>query len=129
MKKLPRGSYQFAVNKDFHMSMHCWHDKNPVHVLSTADSTKNEEVKGKQGKDQIIVKCPSTVKNYNTNMQAVDQFSKLMSLFFFNHKLYNDSIPSNDSKRRKKITHKRYMENLIDELIETNWAETARDYE
>ena len=48
---------------------------------------------------------------------------------YLRHKLYNDSIPSNDSKRRKKITHKRYMENLIDELIETNWAETARDYE
>ena len=32
--------------------MHCWHDKNPVHVLSTADSTKIEEVKRKQGKDQ-----------------------------------------------------------------------------
>ena len=156
MKKLPRGSYQFAVNKDYHMSMHCWHDKNPVHVLSTADSTKIEEVKRKQGKDKIIVKCPSTVKNYNTNMQAVDQFNKLMSLFslaqahtftkyykkiamvlmdfvlvnsYLHHKLYVDSIPSIDRKRRKKITRKKYMENLIDALIETDWAKTARDYE
>ena len=40
MTKLPRGSYQFAVNREYNMSMHCWHDKNPVHVLSTADSTQ-----------------------------------------------------------------------------------------
>ena len=78
MNKLPRGSYQFAVNKDFHMSMHYCHDKNPVHVLSIADSIKIEEVKCKQGKDQIIVKCPSTVKNYNTNMQAICRTSGMV---------------------------------------------------
>ena len=72
--------------------MHCWHDKNPVHVLSIADSTKIEEVKCKQGKDQIIVKCPSNVKNYNINMQAVDQFNKLMSLFFCWHRLQKEKI-------------------------------------
>ena len=81
MAKLPRGSYQFAVNKEYNMSMHCWHDKNPVHVLSTADSTEVEEVNRNSGKERIVVKCPSTVKNYNKNMQAVDQYNKLMSLF------------------------------------------------
>ena len=48
---------------------------------------------------------------------------------YLHHKLYNDSIPSNDRKRRKKITRKKYMENLIDALIETDWSKTARDYE
>ena len=51
---------------------------------------------------------------------------------YLHHKLYNDSIPSNvrkRRKRRKKITRKKYMENLIDALIETDWAKTARDYE
>ena len=81
MRKLPRGSYQFAVNNEYNMSMHCWHEKNPVHVLSTADSTAIEEVSRKQGSNKIIVQCPSTIKNYNKNMQAVDQFDKLMSLF------------------------------------------------
>ena len=65
MRKLPRGSYQFAVNNEYNMSMHCWHNKNPVHVLSTADSTAIEEVSRKQGSNKIIVQCPGIIKNYN----------------------------------------------------------------
>ena len=156
MRKLPRGSYQFAVNNEYNMSMHCWHDNNPVHVLSTADSTAIEEVSRKQGSNKIIVQCPSTVKNYNKNMQAVDQFNKLMSLFslseahtftkyykkiamvlmdfvfvnlYLHHKIFADSSPSIDNKKRKRLTRKKYMENLIDALIETDWAKVARDYE
>lgn len=156
MSNLKRGSYQFAVNTEYNMSMHCWHDKNPVHVLSTADSTTVEEVSRKQGSDKIIVQCPSTIKNYNKNMQAVDQFNKLMSLFslceahtftkyykkiamvlmdfvfvnsYLHHKLFLESIVSPDEKRKKKITRKQYMEDLIEALIETDWAKVAREYE
>ena len=155
MTKLPRGSYQFAVNKEYNMSMHCWHDKNPVHVLSTADSTQVEEVSRRSGMDRIVVKCPSTVKNYNKNMQAVDQFNKLMSLFslaqahaftkyykkiamvlmdfvlvnsYLHHKLWvSDKFKS--STKKPKFTRKKYMENLIEALIETDWAKAARRYE
>ena len=156
MAKLPRGSYQFAVNNEYKMSMHCWHDKNPVHVLSTADSTTVEEVSRKQGSSKIIVQCPSTIKNYNKNMQAVDQFNKLMSLFslseahtftkyykkiamvlmdfvlvnsYLHYKLFVDSSVSVESKKKKKITRKKYMENLIEALIHTDWAKAARDDE
>ena len=129
MSNLKRGSYQFAVNTAYNMSMHCWHDKNPVHVLSTADSTTVEEVSRKQGSDKIIVQCPSTIKNYNKNMQAVDQFNKLMSLFslceahtftkyykkiamvlmdfvfvnsYLHHKLFLESIVSPEKKKEEK---------------------------
>ena len=71
------------------MSMHCCHDKNPVHILSTANSTKIEEAKCKEGKEQFIIKCPSTVKSYNRNTQAKDQFNKLMSLFCWHIHLPN----------------------------------------
>lgn len=155
MKKLERGSYEFAVNKDYNMSMHCWHDKNPVHVLSTADSTQVEEVSRRSGRNKIVVQCPSTIKNYNKNMQAVDQFNKLMSLFslaqahsftkyykkiamvlmdfvlvnaYLHHKLWMNEMKENTS-RKKKLTRLKYMENLIDALIETDWSDYARRYE
>ena len=156
MAKLPRGSYQFAVNKEYNMSMHCWHDKNPVHVLSTADLTEVEEVNRNSGKERIIVKCPSTVKNYNKNMQAVDQYNKLMSLFslakqhsftkyykkiamvlldfvlvnsYLHHKLWINENFKTSEKKPCSIVRKKYMENLIDALIETDWAKAARRYE
>ena len=155
MKKLDRGSYEFAVNKDYNMSMHCWHDKNPVHVLSTADSTQVEEVSRRSGRNKIVVKCPSTIKNYNKNMQAVDQFNKLMSLFslaqahsftkyykkiamvlmdfvlvnsYLHYKLWMNDKNKN-SARKPKVTRLQYMANLIDALIETDWADYARRYE
>ena len=40
MANLERGSYQFASNIEHNMSMHYWHDKNSVHMLSSCDATK-----------------------------------------------------------------------------------------
>ena len=127
-------------NNKYNMSMHCWHDNNPVHVLSTADSTAIEEVSRKQGSNKIIEQCPSTIKNYNKNMQAVDQFNKLMSLFslseahtftkyykkiamvlmdfvfvnsYLHHKIFADSSPSIDNKKRRTLTRKKYIKNRL----------------
>ena len=69
-----------------------------------------------------------TFTKYDKKIAMVLMDFVLVNLFL-HCKLYNDSIPSNDRKRRKKITCKKYMENLIDELIEIDWANTARDYE
>ena len=89
-------------------------------------------------------------------MQAVDQFNKLMSLFslseahtftkyykkiamvlmdfvfvnsYLHHKILIETSPSIDNKKKRRLTRKKYMENLIDALIETDWAKAARDYE
>ena len=45
MKYYPRGSYKFTSNIEHNISMHCWHYKNPAHVLSTCDSTGIDIVK------------------------------------------------------------------------------------
>ena len=48
---------------------------------------------------------------------------------YLHHKLFLESIVSPDAKRKKKITRKQYMEDLIEALIETDWAKVAREYE
>ena len=82
MATLERGSYQFASNIEHNMSMHCWHEKNPVHMLSSCDLTKIDIVQTQSGKNKVTISCPLAVKKYNENMQVVDQFKYLIYLFF-----------------------------------------------
>ena len=63
------------------MSMHCWHDKNPVHMLSSCDSTKIHVVQRHSEQNDVTISCPLPVKKYNEYMQAVDQFNHLIYLF------------------------------------------------
>ena len=155
-KHLKRGSYQYAVNEPSGMSMHCWNDNHPVHVLSTADSTHVDVVSRKTGKDKIEVACPETIKNYNKNMQAVDQFNKLMSLFslsnahtftkyykkvamvlmdfclvnaYLHHKLYVESENISTNKKSCAPDRKVFMEKLIHAMLHTDFSIMAREQE
>ena len=154
MVNLERGSYLFASNIEHNMSMHCWHDKNPVHMLSSCDSTKVDVVRRQSGKNKVTISCPLAVKNYNENMQAVDQFNHLISLFslgeshtftkyykkiamvlmdfvlvnaYLHMKIYQEQELS--PKPKKKLDRKEFMENLIDSLINIDWAEMVREHE
>ena len=42
MKNISRGSFRFATNEKYNLSCYAWHEKNPVHVMSTADATDVE---------------------------------------------------------------------------------------
>ena len=154
MANLERGSYQFASNIKYNMSMHCWHDQNPVHMLSSCDSTIVDVVQRQSGNKKVTISCPLAVKKYNENMQAVDQFNHLISLFslgdshtftryykkiamvlmdfvlvnaYLHMKIYQEQelIP----KPKKKLDRKEFMENLIDSLVNIDWAEMVRDHE
>ena len=154
MANLERGSYQFASNIEHNMSMHCWHDKNPVHMLSSCDSTNIDVVQRQSGKNKVTISCPVVVKKYNENMQAVDQFNHLISLFslgeshtftkyykkiamvlmdfvlvnaYLHMKIYQEQEVS--PKPKKKLDRKEFMENLIDSLIGIDWAEMVREHE
>ena len=50
-------------------------------MLSSCDSTKINVVQRQSGKNKVTISCPLAVKKYNENMQAVDQFNHLISLF------------------------------------------------
>ena len=154
MATLDRGSYQFASNIKHNMSMHCWHDSNPVHMLSSCDSTIVDVVERQAGKNKVTISCPVAVKEYNENMQAVDQFNHLISLFslaenhtftkyykkiamvlmdfvlvnaYLHMKIYQEQelYP----KPKKKLDRKEFMDNLIDSLLNLDWADMVRTQE
>ena len=80
-KKIPRGSFRLATNKKYNLSCYAWNDKNPVHVLSSADGTDINMTQRRSKSETISVLCPSAIKRYNHGMQGVDQFNKLLTLF------------------------------------------------
>ena len=45
IKNISRGSFRIATNEEYNLSCYAWHDKNPVHVMSTADATDVEFTK------------------------------------------------------------------------------------
>ena len=40
------------------MSMHSWHDSNPVHMLSSYDSTGVDVVKRQYRGNKVTISCP-----------------------------------------------------------------------
>ena len=50
-------------------------------MLSSCDSTGVDVVKRQSGRNKVTISCPVVVNKYNENMQAVDQFNGLISLF------------------------------------------------
>ena len=154
LKQIDRGSYEFASNIEHNMSMHCWHDSNPVHMLSSCDSTGVDVVKRQSGRNKVTISCPVVVKKYNENMQAVDQFNGLISLFslgeshtftkyykkiamvlmdfvlvnaYLHRKIHHEQEES--PKPKKKLDRKEFMENLIDALINIDWADMVREHQ
>ena len=141
MKNLERGHFRFATNRMFNMSVYAWNDKNPVHVMSTADATTLDIV-DRRTKNQVIeVGCPLAVKLYNEGMQGVDQFNKLMSLFsmyklntfekyykkiamvLFDFALVNayQHFRMDNSNLSPKYCRVEFMENLQSQLINCDW--------
>ena len=55
--------YQFASNIEHNMSMNCWHDKNPVHMLSSCDLTKINVVQRQPGQNKVTISCPLAVNS------------------------------------------------------------------
>ena len=50
-------------------------------MLSSCDATKIDVVNRQSGQNKVTIICPLAIKNYNENMQAVDQFNHIISLF------------------------------------------------
>ncbi|XP_050410991.1 piggyBac transposable element-derived protein 4-like [Patella vulgata] len=77
VKKWPSGEYKIMQASNLTAGM--WKDKRIVNFMSTADSPLSTvEVQRKQ-KDGTVktVKCPVTIKEYNSNMAGVDRSDQL----------------------------------------------------
>ena len=147
--KLPRGCFRLATNEEHNLSCYAWNDKNPVHILSSADGTDVQTTQRRSKAEKIKVLCPSAVKRYNQGMQAVDQFNKLLTLFslaslkfnkyykkiamvlldfaitnaYLHHKI------ANNTKDNRQYSRVKFMENLQEQLIEVDWAEKIRRHQ
>ena len=147
--KLPRGCFRLATNEEHNLSCYAWNDKNPVHILSSADGTDVQTTQRRSKSEKINVLCPSAVKRYNQGMQAVDQFNKLLTLFslaslkfdkyykkiamvlldfaitnaYLHHKI------ANNTKDNRQYSRVKFMENLQEQLIEVDWAEKIRRHQ
>ena len=142
---------RYAVNKHYNMCMYAWSDKNPVHIISTADATTAETVERKKGYRRLTVKCPTTLKNYNKEMGGVDRFNRLMSLFSINKankftKFYKSAAMvifdfvlvnaflhwkmANKSrlKKNKKGLRLEFMNLLIQQMLDTDYPRLMRNY-
>ena len=52
-----------------------------MHLLSATDSTKHTEIKRKHHGDYKEIECSDSIKKYNSEMDGVAWYNKLMSLF------------------------------------------------
>ena len=149
VKKIGRGSYRLATNSKYNLSCYAWNDKNPVHVLSSADGTEVETTKRRIKSSKVDVLCPSAIKRYNQGMQGVDQFNKLLTLYslaslkfdkyykkiamvlldFALTNAYLHYKIANEDTMDKKYRRVTFMERLQDQMIETDWAEKVRTYD
>ena len=149
VKKIGRGSYRLATNSKYNLSCYAWNDKNPVHVLSSADGTEVDTTKRRIKSSKVQVLCPSAIKRYNQGMQGVDQFNKLLTLYplaslkfdkyykkiamvlldFALTNAYLHYKIANEETMDKKYRRVTFMERLQDQMIETDWAEKVRTYD
>jgi hypothetical protein len=81
-KRLFDGYVHMAVCEFAKMKAFGWNDNNPVHVLSTADTSgPRTTVTQKRGSKQMQVPCPLAIPSYNKNMQGFDNHDQLRSRF------------------------------------------------
>lgn len=77
-KQLEKGSYDWKHCKEG-VTVFKWKDNKCVHLMSTYhDASSNDTVKRKQ-KDGTVtnIPCPTILKDYNINMNFVDNFDRL----------------------------------------------------
>jgi hypothetical protein len=81
-KKSADGYIQMAVCEFEKMQAFGWNDNNPVHILSTADSSQERTTVWRQrGAAKLQIPCPRAIPMYNDGMRGVDHHDQLRSKF------------------------------------------------
>jgi hypothetical protein len=86
-KSLQRGDYDYKVSND-NVSVVKWKDKKSVHLLSTFHDPKTTTSVNRKQKDGTIVEvsCPVVLKDYNQNMNFVDNFDRIVNDYHLDRK-------------------------------------------
>ena len=79
-KKENRGSVKMTVNERYGLIAAGWIDGNPVHIISSADTTDLTQVRRRVGGDRKLIQAPEAVANYNKGMDGVDRHDQYRSL-------------------------------------------------
>ena len=138
-----RGAIKRMVDVNNHLAAYGWVDGNPVHFLTSADSTSSTEVKRRVGKQIARVTAPKAIKRYNKNMHAVDRHDQLRDTFSLSKrhgfKKYYIKIAMglidmavvnawlhyklvNKDKCNKDLARYDFMKLLADSLLVTDWG-------
>jgi len=76
--QLQRGDYDWATSNRG-LAFYKWKDRKPVHILSSFHSLSNKMFVNRKEKDGSSTKvpCPLALKDYNSNVNFVDNFDRL----------------------------------------------------
>ena len=75
-----RGIFIFAENRVHSIIVAAWKYSKPLHLLSTADSRKQTELKRTHKGNYVNFECHDSIKKYNSEIGGVDWYNMLMSL-------------------------------------------------
>ena len=141
--KRGRGVIKCMIDKHHKLAAYGWTDGNPVHLLTSADSTSVSEVTRQIGTKKRRVRAPLVAKRYNEGMQAVDRNDQLRQLFslsgrhgfkkyyvkialgLFDMALANAWIHFamvNPEKSKAANSRFKFQKELADEFISTDWV-------
>ena len=79
--KYGRGNFRYASEPVKKIVSFGWIDCKALNIISTVDGSKMDTVVRQIGKTKKRVQSPVAIKEYNKNMQGVDRFDQLLSLF------------------------------------------------
>ena len=80
MNKESRGSIKMTVNEKYSLIAAGWVDGNPVHIVSSADTTELTQVRRRVDSESQWIQAPEAVANYNKGMDGVDRHDQYRSL-------------------------------------------------
>ena len=84
IKKMPRGSYDYAYDKSNGLTVVRWNDNNIVNVVSNQHGVSPEQTAGRwsHAKHQRIrIKQPFSIGHYNKTMGDVDRMDQNVELY------------------------------------------------
>jgi len=74
---MARGTHRMAINGEHQMIAVGWVDSKAVYFVSTADTTEITTVQRRIGRNNVEVKAPMAIANYNKWMGGVDHHDRL----------------------------------------------------
>lgn len=141
---LKRGEYDYKVSNE-NISIVKWKDKKSVHMLSTLHDPKEVTSVNRRQKDGnlIEVQCPQVLKDYNLNMNFVDNFDRIVNdyhlgrkskrcwLRIFFHMLHcsvSNAFICHKELEMDKFSNKNFIRSVYEGLLKKSIVETTPNH-